>query len=432
MSSLDDFKPLVKHERDFTHIDHLATISAGYKNEAGNPVVSRDGTIYISDPEGRAPGLATILAQNGRKHLTIALPSNNLDEVLSQSFRKESRGRLIAHGNADGITTIEPIPNSKPPVSKRTFHAAGTPEFEALKLECQVYTVITFILADYTEDGQIVYPFPDSIGCYRLRTTSEDSAEKLVGCLRLIAKLNQGDFAGIPITVRLTYPQKSDPSGAKQKPPVWVYAVKAPPHVMLTSKTLPLLAAGAREAIGMTLPALPSGETIDDAILECEASAKEIHALETGLEEARVRDTWFSIVKDTPWDTDAARAALVKQFTQGATHSLAEFLAGATPETANGLLEVLRVLVEAGADPGSEDLGAVYTAILNPPPKPASKEEIKTFWKFLKQNFGEAKATDVLGGYLEEFGALNSSELTSDQIALATRKANAKLAMEAA
>src|SRR4051812_37603599 len=64
-------------------VDALATISAGFKNADGFPVVSRDGTIHVRSAD-RAPGLVAELERRNKKSLTIALVHNDPKDVLQQ------------------------------------------------------------------------------------------------------------------------------------------------------------------------------------------------------------------------------------------------------------------------------------------------------------------------------------------------------------
>jgi hypothetical protein len=424
MSSFDDFTPLVKHERNYTHMDNLATISAGYKREDGVPVVSRDGTIYVSDPEGRAPGLAKILADNGKKHLTIAVPSNEWRDIIQQTFRKESRNTLQAFGDAESITELIPVNDDKSP-ARRVVHKAGTPGYEQLKAECKVTTSITFILADYAPDGSIVYLFPDGVGTYRLRTTSEHTAENLIGCLKLIAQLNHGHVAGIPISTRIAYPQKTTPNATKAKVPVFVFGVKQPPGMMLTSKVLPQLAAGAAEAIGLSLPALPPGETIDDAIEEI--SATKLNALTTGVNPDKVRATFFAILGDD----EAERRAFLRQYTANVgpetIDSLAKFLETATPESASEMLEALEAYVEANG------LGGVVheveaELVTDDEPARSTEDQRNELWSVLVAGYGAEQAKVILKDWLTELKLTASADLTAAQVerAIAHYRAHAQ------
>lgn len=422
--SFDDFTPLVKHERNYTHMDNLATVSAGFKREDGVPVVSRDGTIHISDPEGRAPGLAKILAENGRKHLTIAVPSNNWRDFIQMTFRKETKTTLQAFGDAESITELIPVDGGKSP-ARRVVHAAGSPGYEQLKAECKVSTSITFILADYAPDGTIFYPFPDSIGTYRLRTTSEHTAENLINCLKLIAQLNRGQVAGIPITTRLSYPQKTNPAGVKGKAPVWVFGVKQPPGMMLTSKNLPQLAAGAAEAIGLSLPALPPGEDIDDVIEEI--SATKLNALTTGVDPDKVRRTFFAIVKGTRWDSDEARAHFLDGYTDGAFNSLAKFLETATPESADELLAAIQEQIDEDADGEVHEVDAEL--VTDDPPAMATREQADQLRAIVETAWPET-STSILRDCLEGYKVSRFGELTAAQVeqAIAHYAAQAKKA----
>lgn len=419
--SLDDFEPLKKHERNYDHVDVLATISAGYKNAEGRPVVSRDGTIYISDAEGRAPGLAKALAANGGKHLTIAIPNNDWRQFIHQNYRKESKGDLLAHGDKAGITELIKVDGGKSP-ARRVFHPAGSEGFDKLRAECSVNTSITFILADYAQDGTIVYPMPDSVGAYRLRTTSEHTAENLISVLKRISQFTNGQIAGVPLTISLSYPQKTTPTGTKAKAPVFVFAVKMPAGMALTSKTLPKLTAGASEAIGLSLPALPPGETIEDVIAE--VSATQLNAMATGVNPDKVRATWFAIVDGTEYASDAARAAWLDEYTGGATSSLREFLETATPESADEMLEALRQRVD-GVSTAEPDPVTVEAEAM------ATKPEIAELWAAI-QACAPSAAKETLRDCLDGYGCAGTADLTSAQARQAAAHYRAHAPKEAA
>jgi len=101
--SLDVYAGGIKTETP--RVDALATISAGTKKKAVKngkeiwyPVVSRDGTIHLHDPEGRAPKLAEMLRKDP-KLLTITFAFDNPQQFIMQRFVRYSASRLEVYGD---------------------------------------------------------------------------------------------------------------------------------------------------------------------------------------------------------------------------------------------------------------------------------------------------------------------------------------------
>lgn len=341
LTKYDDAKP--------PRPDFIACISAGYKGPDGNPVISRDGTIYVSDPQGRAVGLAEALAATGGKSLTITLPSDRMADIFFQHYRKEGRTRLEAHGDAKGITTIAAN-------GDRAFYAAGSPEFEKLRRECKVTYEIAFYLARWVGAGSghprpEIY-WPDGVGAYRIRTTSEKTVNNFRGCIRELAMRTGGPVAGFPIEVRLAYPQVADKTGTKRSVPLFTFILKPPGGFAMDAGAFRRIAQESAAILpSMQLVALPAPQTVDDAIAEFET---ELLTVPLDAESACKR--YFAIADKTPYGTKEGRAAFVGEFTRGHTTSLREFLASATPDEMSALLDTLESLVAAPTvPPGAPD-----------------------------------------------------------------------------
>lgn len=333
-----DYVGLDKHENRATRTDSFATISAGYKNDKGIPVVSRNGVIHIADPENRAPGLARALAKSGGMRLTIAMPGNDPAQFISESFRLEGKTRLEAFGDANGITTISGS-------GERRHHAAGSPEFKRLREECKVSTSILFLLAEYDKQGRPLIVYPDGMGLYRLRTTSPNTRDNLMSQLRLIAKMTGGHVAGFPLEVSIAYRNLAGPKGDKRNCPVFVFALKPPQEIQLDSRQFAQIASAARETMSlgptplMLAEAVAGSETLETALADFDAPPPA--ALLTGLNPEQFRRRFFKVCQDTHMDSDPRRKHFVFWYTKGVTPSLATFLDGATPDEAEAMYDAL-------------------------------------------------------------------------------------------
>lgn len=130
-----------------TRIEALATISAGTRTmvngKPGLPTATKDGTIYLHDQEGRAPGLAQALAATDYKRLTIAFPWDDPAAFICQHFARHSASALEVWGDEKSLTEIKG--------SDRIIHQAGTPEYKALLKTCKVQVSVYFHLATWGE-----------------------------------------------------------------------------------------------------------------------------------------------------------------------------------------------------------------------------------------------------------------------------------------
>lgn len=349
-------------------MDALATISAGFKGEKNGrsfPVVSRDGTIQISDPSGRAPGLAAELKRRGGKSLTIAVVSNDPGEVLQQGFAYRSATRLMAHGNHESVTVInvreeQDETGKAVQVVERRSHAAGTPTYRAAVEKCKVESNFYFVLARWDEQGNPKLVFPDGLGFYRLRFTSLNSAENIRSQLAYIASLpiTGGRVAGIPLELAIDYREVSGPDGSRRRVPVWTLVLRPPSTIELdVAATTRILERGMAQAEGLALP-MPRLETFEDAevegpgidldqaVIEGEArtvSPDEVRHLRDG---GKADPDWlirqyFAGAGRTSLRDDEGRERFLLAFTGGKTGSLAEFAATATRRQSEDLLKAL-------------------------------------------------------------------------------------------
>jgi hypothetical protein len=366
----------VAHERP--RMDALAVVSAGYKAEKNGrsyPVVSRDGTILIKDDGNRAPGLAKELARRGGKSLTIAVVSNDPGDVLQQHFAYRSATRLMAHGDAEGVTVInvrdEKDENGKlVPVVERKHHAAGTATYNAAVEKCKVESNFYFVLARWGDDGQPKLIFPDGLGFYRLRFTSLNSAENIRSQLAYIASLpiTQGRIAGIPLELAIDYREVSGPDGSRRRVPVWTLVLRPPSTIELdVVQTARILESGMAQARGLALP-LPTVETfeaaeregadldLDRAVIDGDArevSPSEVRHLGGG---GKVDPDWlirnyFAGAGRTSLRDDDGREAFLLAYTGGRTGSLREFAETANRHESEAFLKALadRVGIEIAA-----------------------------------------------------------------------------------
>lgn len=359
----EDYKGLDRFEDRAERTDTFACISAGYKNDRGTPVVSRDGTIYIADPENRAPGLAKALAKGGGKRLTIAMPSNNPREFVSESFRLEGKTRLEAFGDESSITVIKAN-------GDRVVHPAGTPDYKVWREKCKVSTSIYFLLAEYDAADQPQLVYPDGMGLYRLRTTSPNTRDNLMSQLRQISRMTGGWVAGFPLEVSITYRNLAGPLGDKRNCPVFVFALKPPKLMTLTSRAFAQIAIGAKETLSLAPQlALPEArETLEQALADFDEPPS---SLTTGLNPEQFRRRFFAVCKGTHMDTDDRRKAFVAWYTgqldadgSRKTKSLARFLGSATVDEAEALFDAL--IDAAQRDPFDFETGEALPHLATP------------------------------------------------------------------
>ena len=328
-------------------VDALAVISCGYRgksegNRPGLPRASRPGDeqqIHLHDSEGRAPGLAAALEAGGYRQLQIAFPLN--DGFIIQRFTRYSATRLELYGDESAITEIIP---GDPPRHKRWD--AGTPEYERLVKTCKADTRIYFCLAEWTPTGPQVV-FPDGLGTYAIRTTSQHSVRSIMGTLAYTSKFTRGGIAGLPFLLSVDHREVAGPDGTKRNIPVWTITTKPPEGARLSSRTFRALATSALREGAQLMLAAPDERTWEDmesdGPLVDEPSEAEIVQLAAGglCDYDFWVKSWHARARGTAWDSDEARASFIGGFTGGATESLSDYLHGASEERAGALIVAL-------------------------------------------------------------------------------------------
>lgn len=199
------------------HAKTLATISAGKtvtKDGKTFPQASRDGEMFVNSEERTAQGIRAYL--KNRKSITIAFVSNDINEIISQRFKKESLSKLEFTGDQYFLTVF-----SKDDKPRKVY--AETPEYDQLIATSKTEASIYFLLVEMLPGGGITPLFPDGLGLYRIRTGSPNSVDNAKACLNALKVMTGGKCAGIPVEVFLTYPELTGPDGAKRKCPVFQF-----------------------------------------------------------------------------------------------------------------------------------------------------------------------------------------------------------------
>lgn len=293
--------------------DALATISAGFKNDKGIPTVSRDGTIHVHDPEGRAKGLVDILKRNGGKRLTITPAFDDPKAFIQTRFARYSASRLECYGDQFGITEIydtgkkKVVAGKQEAVYDRRVFGAGTTEYKDLKATCKVSCSLYFYLAAWNEDGTPKILFPDGFGMYRLRFTSRNSLDNLLDNLKTVAYYNGGHVAGVPFELQIVAREIADATGSRRKVPVWTMTMKHPTIKELDSRAVrQMLTAGIQEAQQLSLPApraetidMATGEIIDVDLDQTELDSDDLRQLSDGQSPRFRIKQWHATVRNT-------------------------------------------------------------------------------------------------------------------------------------
>jgi hypothetical protein len=308
--------------------DALATISAG-KKVNNIPQVSRDGSIILHDPEGRAQGLQAALAANSYKTLTIAFAFNDPQLFIQQRFAEYSASKLLAYGDHTGLTVIKED-------GVRHWLEGGSPAYKeylkrpGVKVNVSVY----FNLARWEPQPEMY--FPDGFGFYRLRFTSRNSLQNLKATLNMIRQFSRGLIAGIPLNLQLVNREVADPKGSRRTVPVWTFTMKPPSTLTLNSSNLQrMLKAGIEVGTQLQLPA-PAGESLEMALmepapedlesLELEIPQGVVERLESGYNPDPWRTKYFAITEGTPYQQKPGRAWLLLAATDNSTDSLSTAL----------------------------------------------------------------------------------------------------------
>jgi hypothetical protein len=365
-------------------IESIATISAGYRDQSGLPVISRDGTIYVQDdPINPATGLREALAERGNKALTIAFSSNDPKQIIQQRLTTYSKTRLEAWGDREQITLInlrasgrkdsrgnaimEPV---REVIRRETDPERYATQAALMKAETFVY----FFLARWLPSGDPEIYLPDGFASYRLRFTSLNSAQSIVNQLYFISEKTGGQVAGIPLDLFITYRELADPSGVKRKVPIWTLVLRPPEHLQLNTAAAVrgILTKGIEQARTLSLPAptmltdeqlalegpdvdLDDPRVIDGQFTITSDDARKLRGGGPVANPERFITEYFMVVGKTSLREDEGRADFIRHMTGGRTDSLSEFAHTATHEEASRLLEAAgkRAIeeVEARAEP---------------------------------------------------------------------------------
>ena len=358
-SAIDSFRVLDVYaggvSDEAPRVEAIATISAGYRargdgNRPGNPQRSTDGTIFLHDATGRAPGLARALEQTGKKRLTIAFPFDDPAKFIHCRFMRYSATELQAFGDETHLMILVPGKGYE-------RHEAGSAHYQDVLPGCKVSVSVYFCLAEWGPDGPEIV-FPDGVGAYyRLRFTSRHSLRSILAGLRSIGQFTQGRIAGVPFDLAIDYREVADATGKKRTIPVWTIATKPPGGKRLTSRNFSeTMAYALDQGAALMLPA-PTPPILEDALAEppyddldemivegviVEPSDREIALIQRGgrCNEAHWRAMFFSAVRNTEFDGDEspARAGWLREYTKGRTDSLACALHWSTEKEAQALV----------------------------------------------------------------------------------------------
>lgn len=324
---------------DDVRIDALATLSAGYK-EGKLPKVSRNGVMYLHDPEGRAPGLAEALEATDGKALNITFPFDNPADFISQRFARYSATRLEVYGDETELTEIDKDGN-------RATHPAGSKDFDKLLPTCKVNVSVFFVLIAW-QSGEPVITMPDGMGFYRIRFTGRNSLRSFVNQVALIKRFTQGRIAGVPFELRLVNREVSDSKGMRRNIPVFTPVMKAPNMRLSSQNFRGVLQESFRQAEALSALPRPPTETLelaarDGAPLDLdvgEPSEHDMARMASPLDYETELARFFAQVKDTPLDSDEARADMLAQHFEGQS-SLREILPTLEPEAWDEFLAML-------------------------------------------------------------------------------------------
>lgn len=337
-------------------VESIATISAGYRgrgegNRPGTPQRSSDGTIYVHDAAGRAPGLKRALEQTGKKRLTIAFPFDDPVRFIHCRFMSYTASELQAFGDETHLMVLVP---------GRGYARvdAGTQAYGQWLAKCKVSVSVYFCLSEWGADGPEIV-FPDGVGAYyRLRFTSRHSLRSILAGLRSIGQFTQGRIAGVPFDLTIDYREVAGPDGKKRTIPVWSIASRPPGGRRLTSRNFnEVMTLALEQGAALMLPA-PTEPTLEEALAEGpyddldesvvegvavgEPSDREIELIQRGgrCNAEHFRALWFAAVRGTVLDGDDSpnRATWLREYTKGKHDSLADALHWMTEREATAMV----------------------------------------------------------------------------------------------
>jgi hypothetical protein len=211
------------------------------------------------------PGLKSVLEAGNWRELTIALPSNQHEDFLSQRFVRYSQTRVEAFGDANEVHVLrtQKVQRNGKTIEEalpRLTFAHGTPDYDREVEQCAVAGSLLFVLGRWRGSTPEIY-FPDeTLGLYRLRFTSRTSLQRLVGGIEQLRAMTSGSIAGLPLRLSLQFAEVADSGGVKRTVPYWSLRFLPPPDLRgeLTASTWSVFKAAAF-AEDATLRALPPG-----------------------------------------------------------------------------------------------------------------------------------------------------------------------------
>lgn len=369
--------------------DCIATISAGWKDESGRPVVSRDRKIILHDPGGRAPGLRQALEATKQQRLLIAFAKDRPSEFMFSRFAEYSASKVITTGDHRSLVTID--------AGQRRRYEAGTAQYQRLLARCKVETWVYFHLAVIDQQGPYLV-FPDGGLPYRLRFTSRNSRRNLDAALKYLGDFTGNSFGGWPFELAIDNRDLATGDGSRRNAPVFTFNPKFGEGARVDSRMFGRFRseALAQAATLLSLPS-PGGEYQDETAFGDEAlepeeiSEDQLSTLQAGglCDREHWIRTWHALARGSRYEQDDARAALIDDFTDGQTSSLADYLDNATEEDAAALIAALVTTVERERRGPVPEYDAVFesgeaeqermdrsTAAAKPPAEPEPQERV--------------------------------------------------------
>lgn len=334
-------------------MESIGTIAAGYRGQNGLPVVSRDGTIYVTDDQYMpAIGLREALAERGGKSLTIAFGSNDLRAIMQTRLTTYSKTRLEAHGDGEQITRIHPSGTRE-----QVFSATEPQKYAEWASTMKAQTFVFFHLARWMNNGQPEIYLPDGLVNYRLRTTSVNSVASIATQLRYISTRTGGSFAGIPLDLFLTYREMADGKGEKRTVPIWTLVLRPPGELQLDNAGAirSILKAGMEQAEALSLPtpqimtenmlALEAPPVDDDGVIDgVVVTDNDARLLARGgpISNFKQFNIEFQLAAGkSSYKTDEGRKAFLLAYTHGQTDSLHTFAETHTSQEGEKLIETV-------------------------------------------------------------------------------------------
>lgn len=349
--SWDDFKILTP--RGLVELPQrlqsIATISAGYKDEKGMPVVSRDGTICLTDDDNHpAHALREALRETNGKRLTIAFNSNNRREIYQQHLALRSRTRRQAFGDAEQITEV-----GENGARRVTYYAENPDKYLELASKMKCETFFFFLLAYWDDDGLPQFNVKDGVATYRLRTTSVNSAMQLINQIDWYRRHNGGNIVGLPLDLFLETQSIPDSTGTTRRVPIWKLVLVHPDGG--TTMLPQVREVALQNAQALSLPA-PSFITLDeleqmddvadddnvvDGVVITEEDADLLRRGGPIANFDRFKREYFLAAGKSSYRTDEGRREFLLAYTHGRTGSLREFAQISSSRDGEKLLETV-------------------------------------------------------------------------------------------